>query len=66
LTFKGNELSIQHFTYEESTTIFNSIAEKSDNTVGEMNYITLNPTKEEWLGIQQIDISGTKILFEKR
>jgi len=66
LTFKGNELSIQHFTYEDATTIFDVIADKAETTIGEMNYITLNPTKEEWIGMQQNDISGTKILFEKR
>ena len=66
LTFKGNELSIQHFTYEDATTIFDVITDKAETTIGEMNYITLNPTKEEWIGMQQNDISGTKILFEKR
>ncbi len=66
LTFKGNELSIQHFTYEDATTIFDVITDKSENTIGEMNYVTLSPTKEEWLGIMQNEITGTKLLFEKR
>ena len=66
LTFKGNEMIIQHFTYDDETTIFDEIADKSETTIGEMHYITLDPTKEEWLGMQQIDISGTKLLFEKR
>lgn len=65
LTFKGNELTIQHFSYEESTTLFDAIAEKSETPLGGMNYITLDPTKEEWLVIQQSDITGAKLLFEK-
>ena len=66
LTFQGNEMIIQHFTYDDETTIFDEIADKAETTIGEMNYITLNPTKEEWLGMQLNDFTGTKILFEKR
>jgi hypothetical protein len=66
LTFKGSELAIQHFTYEESTTIFDAIAEKTEISTSEMKYITLDPTKEEWLGMQLNDIISAKLLFEKR
>ena len=66
LTFKGNELIIQHFTYDAETTIFEEIADKAETTIGEMHYITLDPTKEEWIGMQLNDFKGTKILFEKR
>jgi hypothetical protein len=66
ITFKGNELTIQHFSYEESTTLFDTIVAKSENPTDEMNYITLNPTKEEWIRIQQSDITDTKLLFKKR
>ena len=66
LTFKGNELTIQHFTYADGTTIFDEIAEKSEKSKSEMNFITLNPTKEEWLKISQNDISDIKLLYKKR
>lgn len=65
-TFKGNELTIQHFTYAEGTTIFDEIVEKSEISTSEMNFITLNPTKEEWLKISQNAISDTKLLYKKR
>lgn len=63
LQFKGKELNVQHFTYDEATTIFDAIALRTENPTAEMTYVTLEPTLEEWNAITQEEILAEKIVF---
>lgn len=65
IQFKGKELSIQHFTYEDSTSVFNEIALKTEVPSSQMTYITLEPTLTEWNAISRDEILGNKIVFTR-
>lgn len=61
--FKGKSLNVQHFTYEEGSTLFDGITNRIETSTPQMNYILLEPTTTEWNAIPQKDILGEKITF---
>ena len=63
--FKGKELSIRHFTYEDSTELFNGISLKSEKPFNELTYVTLEPTLVEWNAIPSDSILGNKTVFTR-
>jgi len=65
LVFKGKKLSVQHFTYEDSTTFFDTISLRTEIPSTQLTYITLDPTLEEWNSLSFTEILGTKIEFER-
>lgn len=62
--FKGTELHIRHFTYEDQTT-FPMIAEQLEHSGGEMKSVTLRPTKEEWDKLPIESITGQRMIFNR-
>lgn len=61
LSFKGQNLIIQHFDYENETAIFDAIAEKEH-----INHrVILNPTLEEWRSIDKGVVFPSQRLFHK-
>jgi hypothetical protein len=62
--FKGSELHVRHFTYEDETT-FPMIAEQLDHSGTEMRSVTLRPTKEEWDKLPVESITGQRIIFNR-
>ena len=65
LEFKGKELNLRHFTYEDSTELFNGISLKTEKPFNELIYVTLEPTLTEWKAIPQDQILGNKITFTR-
>jgi hypothetical protein len=63
--FKGSELHVRHFTYEDETT-FPMIAEQLEHSGTEMRSITLRPTKEEWDKLPIESITGQRIIFNRK
>jgi len=62
--FKGTELHIRHFTYEDQTT-FPMIAEQLEHANKDIKSITLRPTKEEWEKLPIESITGQRMIFNK-
>ncbi len=62
--FKGSELHIRHFTYEDETT-FPMIAEQLEHASTEMKSVTLRPTKEEWEKLPIESITGQRLIFNR-
>lgn len=63
LEFKGKSLTVRHFTYENSTEVFNRVKERSETEQQGLTYITLEPTLAEWQAFAQKDILGEKVVF---
>lgn len=63
LEFKGETLSVQHFTYEEDSKVFNGISNRTETPTSHMNYILLQPTLSEWKALAQNQILGAAIFF---
>lgn len=62
LEFKGRNLIVQHFDYENETILFNAIVEKEH-----INHrVVLNPTLEEWKEIDKGVIFPNKRVFSKK
>ena len=64
LEFKGNELQISHFTYE-SDDAFKKLKTRTEKSTAEMNYITLNPSMEEWSKFKTSTIFNVPIIYIK-
>jgi hypothetical protein len=63
--FKGSELHIRHFTYEDQTT-FPMINEQLEHlNKSNLKSITLRPTKEEWDKLPIDLITGQRLLFSR-
>jgi hypothetical protein len=63
--FKGKHLTMRHFTYEDSTELFNGISLKTETPYNELIYVTLDPTLTEWKAIPQDEILGDRITFTR-
>ena len=64
--FKGNELYVKHFTYEDDTRLFDAIEGRQERKKGNLQEITLHPTKEEWKRLNIEALSGEKKVYTKR
>jgi hypothetical protein len=64
--FKGNELHVRHFSYEEGTTLFDVISEQLERSEGNLTLITLRPTKEEWEKLPIEAIAGERRIYLKK
>lgn len=65
LEFKGKTLHIRHFTYEESTTLFDAISLKTETPFNELVYVTLQPTITEWNSLSRDEFLGDKLVFTR-
>lgn len=65
-SFKGHNLIIRHFDYENSTNQFEAI--KIQNTTNELGLkvITLTPSAKEWSKIEKAGIFGKALTFIKK
>jgi hypothetical protein len=63
--FNKNQLSIRHFTYEESADPFKGILHRTENQSSDYISITLEPTLAEWELISLDSVLGEKSFFER-
>jgi hypothetical protein len=63
--FKGSELHIRHFNYEEETTIFEVINDQVKIQEEGMTIIALRPTKEEWQKIPIEGMIGARTIYNR-
>lgn len=63
--FKGSELHVRHFSYEDGTSCFSVIAEQLEHPGSELSFITLRPTQEEWQKIPIEAITGRRFIFNR-
>jgi hypothetical protein len=64
--FKGDELHVRHFSYEEGTRLFDGISEQLERNEGNLTLITLRPTKEEWDKLPIEAIAGERRIYLKK
>jgi hypothetical protein len=65
IEFKGKELALRHFTYADSTELFDGITLKTEKPFNELTYVTLEPTLSEWKAIPRDEILGDRITFTR-
>ena len=63
LAFNGKNLTIQHFDYETGTNQFSTIVIQSSKKIDGMNYISLSPSKKEWIELDQVKLFGSKYIY---
>lgn len=63
--FKGKELSIRHFTYEESANSFDAISLRTEKPSKDFIYVTLEPSLAEWNALSRDAILGEKIILNR-
>lgn len=61
--FKGKELSIRHFSYEESANSFDAISLRTEKPSKDYTYVTLEPSLAEWNALSRDSILGEKLFF---
>jgi hypothetical protein len=66
LAFNGKNLTIQHFDYETGTNQFSTIIIQSSKKIDGMNYITLSPSKKEWIELDQVKLFGSKYIYNRK
>jgi hypothetical protein len=64
LEFKGSELHIRHFSYDDKAT-FPMIAEQLEHVNSNIRSVTLRPTKEEWDKLPVESIAGQRFIFNR-
>ncbi len=64
LTFTAEGMSRVEFDYESDTKAFKKIKERTSE-VRDIEFVTLNPTSEEWAKIKLKGIQGLAVLFQK-
>jgi len=65
LTFKGKQLTVEHFTYAESSSAFDAIQLKEAHPTNALNYITLDPTSGEWQALPMAELFERQLIFQR-
>ncbi len=66
LTFKGNSLVIQHFTYPgEGSSVFSEVKKQEKSKEKDYELVLLNPNQKEWNKLDKSLIFDTDIVFQK-
>ena len=63
--FRGSELHVRHFSYEEDTPCFSVVSEQLEHHGIEPPSVTLRPTAEEWQKIPIDAITGKRLIFNR-
>lgn len=64
ITFTAQGMSRVQFDYDSDTKAFKKIDDRT-NVQKDIEFITLNPTKEEWEKLKLKEIQGVPLLFQK-
>ena len=64
--FKGSELHVSHFNYEDGTHLFDVISEQRERKEGNLTSVTLLPTKNEWKRLSLEAILGESENYTKK
>jgi hypothetical protein len=65
LEFKGSELHIRHFSFDEGTSCFSGITEQLWHHGADPPSVSLRPTKEEWQKLPVDLILGKRFIYNR-
>ena len=65
LSFKGNALTISHFTYPGESNVFDAIDKQEKSKEADYDLVLLSPNQKEWNKLDKTLIFDTDILFVK-